>query len=81
MFLIFGNLDFSTIFSITPIIYSDFITIICLLLLIGAMAKSAQMPLHTWLPIAIYFSLSKRKSVYANPNSGYTLKPHILNLK
>ena len=81
MFLTFGNLDFSTIFSMTPIINSNAILIICLLLLIGAMAKNAQMPLHIWLPNAIYLSLSKRGLVYANPNSGYTLKPHILNLK
>ena len=81
MFLTFGNLDFSTIFSMTPIINSNAILIICLLLLIGAMAKSAQIPLHIWLPNAIYPSLSKRGLVYANPNSGYTLKPHILNLK
>ena len=26
------------------------ITVICLLLFIGAMAKSAQVPLHVWLP-------------------------------
>jgi NADH-ubiquinone oxidoreductase chain 5 len=49
MILAFGNLDFSTIFSITPIINNDSLAIVCLLLLIGAMAKSAQMPLHIWL--------------------------------
>jgi NADH-ubiquinone oxidoreductase chain 5 len=81
MFLTFGNLDFSIIFSMAPIINNNAILIICLLLFIGAMAKSAQMPLHIWLPNAIYLSLSKRGLVYTNPNSGYTLKPHILNLK
>src|SRR5437867_8730943 len=29
------------------------ITAICLLLLVGAVAKSAQLPLHTWLPDAM----------------------------
>lgn len=53
MFLTFGNLDYSTIFSTTPIINNNSITIICLLLLIGAIAKSAQMPLHVWLPNAM----------------------------
>lgn len=53
MFLTFGNLDFSTIFSMTPMINNNSITIICLLLIIGAMAKSAQMPLHIWLPNAM----------------------------
>jgi len=53
MFLTFGNLDFSTIFSMTPIINHEVVSIICLLLLIGAMAKSAQMPLHIWLPSAM----------------------------
>jgi NADH-quinone oxidoreductase subunit L len=28
----------------------DLITVICLLLFVGAMGKSAQVPLHVWLP-------------------------------
>src|SRR6202521_2070959 len=31
----------------------DALTVICLLLFMGAMGKSAQLPLHTWLPDAI----------------------------
>lgn len=31
----------------------DFITLTCLLLFMGAMGKSAQLPLHTWLPDAM----------------------------
>ena len=64
MILAFGNLDFSTIFSITPIINNDSLAIICLLLLIGAMAKSAQMPLHIWLPTVAYFNNFKVKFHY-----------------
>lgn len=57
----FNTLDFATIFqNVTQ--YSSqtinllqghswsLITFICILLLIGAMGKSAQMPLHVWLP-------------------------------
>jgi hypothetical protein len=50
LFTIFGSLDYSIIFSLVPFISEDFITIIGILLLIGAMAKSAQIPLHSWLP-------------------------------
>lgn len=50
LFALFGTLDYATIFNITPFINETFITIIGLLLLTGAMAKSAQIPLHSWLP-------------------------------
>ena len=50
LFAIYGSLDYSTIFSISPYINENAITIISLLLFGGAMAKSAQLPLHTWLP-------------------------------
>jgi NADH-ubiquinone oxidoreductase chain 5 len=50
MFAIFGNLDYSTVFSTSPYINEISITIVCLLLFIGATAKSAQVPLHVWLP-------------------------------
>ena len=50
LFAIFGSLDYSTIFNLTPLINETAITIIGLLLLAGAMAKSAQIPLHSWLP-------------------------------
>ena len=50
MFALCGNLDFSTIFSTSPYINENAITVICLLLFIGATAKSAQVPLHVWLP-------------------------------
>lgn len=47
---VFGNLDYATVFRIAPYINETAITIIGLLLLSGAMAKSAQLGLHTWLP-------------------------------
>ena len=50
LFALFGSLDYATIFSIVPFMNETAITIIGLLLLTGAMAKSAQIPLHSWLP-------------------------------
>ncbi|MDN8994256.1 proton-conducting transporter membrane subunit, partial [Staphylococcus aureus] len=50
---VFGNLDYATVFSIAPLMNETAITIIGLLLLVGAMAKSAQLGLHTWLPDAM----------------------------
>lgn len=53
MFAIFGNLDYGTIFSLSPYINETSITIVVLLLFIGATAKSAQIPLHVWLPASM----------------------------
>lgn len=50
IFWVFGNVDYATVFSLAPYINETAITIIGLLLLVGAMAKSAQFGLHTWLP-------------------------------
>lgn len=50
LFALFGSLDYATIFSIAPFMNETAITIIGILLLTGAMAKSAQIPLHSWLP-------------------------------
>ena len=49
----FGNVDYSTVFSIAPFVSSDLIIIIGICLLIGAMAKSSQIGLHVWLPMAM----------------------------
>ena len=48
-----GNLDYSTVFSLAPYINENVITIIGICLLIGAMAKSSQVGLHIWLPMAM----------------------------
>lgn len=50
IFSLFGSLDYATVFSLVPFMNETAITIIGLLLLTGAMAKSAQIPLHSWLP-------------------------------
>ena len=51
--LTFGNLDYSTVFSLAPFINENAITLIGICLLIGAMAKSSQIGLHVWLPLAM----------------------------
>lgn len=48
-----GNLDYATVFSLAPYINSNVILIIGICLLIGAMAKSSQVGLHVWLPMAM----------------------------
>ena len=49
----FGNIDYSTVFSLAPYMNENIITIIGICLLIGAMAKSSQLGLHVWLPFAM----------------------------
>nr|WBP62927.1 NADH dehydrogenase subunit 5 [Cladonia rangiferina] len=49
----FGNLDYSTVFSLAANISENIVTIIGICLLIGAMAKSSQIGLHVWLPLAM----------------------------
>jgi len=57
----FGSLDYATVFqrapefadmwvSVVPGTQWSLMTMICILLFIGAMGKSAQVPLHVWLP-------------------------------
>ncbi len=57
----FGSLDYATVFQAAPSMTNETIsviggtqwsmmTFICVCLFIGAMAKSAQAPLHVWLP-------------------------------
>ncbi len=58
---LFGSLDYATVFAQAPAIVGEtvaiipglewqWITVICICLFIGAMGKSAQAPLHVWLP-------------------------------
>ena len=49
----FGNIDYSTVFSLAPFISENVVSIIGICLLIGAMAKSSQVGLHVWLPLAM----------------------------
>ena len=63
IFLLFGTLNFEEVFSTIPEITKtnlsifgvefNAITLICVFLFIGAMGKSAQFFLHTWLPDAM----------------------------
>jgi len=62
-FLVFNSVSFDAIFAAAPGMAGktflflghqvDIMTTICLLLFIGAMGKSAQLGLHTWLPDAM----------------------------
>ena len=49
----FGNINYNVVFSIAPLINEKTITIIGVCFLIGAMAKSSQVGLHIWLPMAM----------------------------
>jgi NADH-ubiquinone oxidoreductase chain 5 len=49
----YGNLDYNTVFSLSPYYNESIVIIIGICLLIGAMAKSSQVGLHVWLPMAM----------------------------
>ncbi|MGE5673963.1 MAG: NADH-quinone oxidoreductase subunit L [Mycobacterium leprae] len=54
IYLNFGSMKFATVFEeIAKGQHNGSLTMIGLLLLVGAIAKSAQFPLHTWLPYAM----------------------------
>jgi NADH-ubiquinone oxidoreductase chain 5 len=50
IFALFGTFNYSQIFTLVPYMNELAISIISLLLLGGALAKSANIPLHSWLP-------------------------------
>jgi NADH-quinone oxidoreductase subunit L len=63
VFMMVGSIDFETVFAQVPALSGktihffgrdiDALTLICILLFMGAMGKSAQFLLHTWLPDAM----------------------------
>jgi NADH-quinone oxidoreductase subunit L len=54
IFINFGTLQYAGVFSQVPGSFStETITLITILLFVGAMGKSAQIPLYTWLPDAM----------------------------
>jgi len=63
VYKIFGSLQFDTVFAAAPDVAHntipflghqvDALTVTCILLFVGAMGKSAQLGLHTWLPDAM----------------------------
>ena len=48
-----GDINYTTIFSLAPYINENIIGFVGICLLIGAMAKSSQLGLHVWLPMAM----------------------------
>ncbi len=61
IYMYFGSLDYAAVFAVAPQLVQQTITVlpgvdwslltvVCILLFVGAMGKSAQVPLHVWLP-------------------------------
>jgi NADH-quinone oxidoreductase subunit L len=92
IFIQFGSIQYSEVFSKVGVEGNTTITLITILLFIGAMGKSAQLPLYTWLPDAmagptpvsalIHAATMVTAGIYmvARNNILYTLSPVSMNL-
>lgn len=92
IFVNFGSIEYQTVFSNPSSVDVTTLTWITILLFIGAMGKSAQIPLYTWLPDAmagptpvsalIHAATMVTAGVYmvARNNALYSLSPIALQL-
>lgn len=92
IFLNFGTINYSNVAALAPQFSTETLTLITVLLFVGAMGKSAQIPLYTWLPDAmagptpvsalIHAATMVTAGIYmiARNNVLYTLSPISMNL-
>lgn len=92
IFVNFGSLQYTDVFANATSVDTQTLTLITVLLFIGAMGKSAQIPLYTWLPDAmagptpvsalIHAATMVTAGIYmvARNNVLYTLSPDALEL-
>lgn len=92
IFINFGTLNYANVAAMAPERSTEVITLITILLFVGAMGKSAQIPLYTWLPDAmagptpvsalIHAATMVTAGIYmiARNNVLYTLSPITLHL-